>query len=278
MIAYHDGDFLPKSDVCISPDDRGFLFGDGVYEVACAYDGQLFRMDDHTRRLERSLRAIRITPPDLDARALFEELLRRNNLGERHGKVYVQVTRGAAPRQHPFPDEPVPPTVYAFAEPYEPPREKWRCGVSVVTRRDERWTRCDVKDTALLPNVLASQQAQEAGAFETILVRDGDVTEGSHSTVFAAMNGTVVTHPLTERILPGVTREVVLELCEQEDLPVREAPLAAECLPQADEVIVVGTTTGVMPVVQVDDAPVGDGEPGPVTRTLQRAFRQETGL
>lgn len=274
MTVYFNGAFIPKEDVCISPDDRGFLFGDGVYEVLLAEQGHLFEADAHFRRLEQSLEAIRLQNVDLDAlREAAASLLPRNNLHERRAKIYLQVTRGVAPRQHAFPEEPPAPTVYATATPHEAPIEKWEQGVRVVRYPDQRGARCDVKSTALLPNVLANQAAQEAGAYEAVLVRNGFVTEGSHSSVLAVENGTVVTHPLTNYLLPSVTRRVVLDLCDELDIPVDKTPIPAATLPAADEVLLLGTTTGVMPVVQVDDETVGDGTPGPVTRTLQEAFR-----
>lgn len=274
MIVYVNGEFVGKADACLSPDDRGFLFGDGVYEVLLAEQGHLFEADAHFHRLEQSLKAIRL--PDVDLEALREAaaaLLPRNDLDTRRAQVYLQVTRGVAPRQHAFPDEPVEPTVYATASAHDAPVEKWERGVRAIRHPDQRGARCDVKSTALLPNVLASQAAHEAGAYEAVLVRDGVVTEGSHSSVLAVFDGTVATHPLTNDILPSVTRTVVLELCHELGIPVDETPIPAEDLPTADEVLLLGTTTGVMPVVQVDDETVADGTPGPVTRNLQEAFR-----
>lgn len=285
MIAYFNGRFLPKSDVAISPDDRGFLLADGVYEVLCTYDGRPFEMKAHFERLERSLGEIRITSGDGSGPAItgqlkeaIPELLHRNDLEEAHAKIYLQVTRGAAPRRHAFPEGPVAPTLYGFAEPYMLPEEKWEHGARAVLAPDLRWARCDIKSIALLPAVLANQQAMEQEADEAILVRDGVVTEGSHTSVLAAVDGVVVTHPLTRQILPGVTRKVVLELCEEEGIPVRELPVGVEELKEADELMLAGTTTGVMPIVEVDDWSVGAGRPGPVTRRLQEAFFERAGL
>lgn len=273
MTVYFNGEFVDKDDVSISPDDRGFVFGDGVYEVLRANDGQFFRPDDHFRRLRRSLHHVRIDGVDVEGlRQVFSSLLARNDLETGHAKVYLQITRGAAPRQHAFPDESVEPTVYARANALEPPVEKWTDGVSVILEPDQRWARCDIKSLNYLPNVLANQAAQEAGAYEALLVRDGFVTEGSHSTVAAVVDGTVHMHPFSNYTLPSVTRKVVLELCDELDRPVDQSPVAADALPDADELFLMGTTTGVMPIVQVDDWAVGDGTPGPVTRELQDAF------
>jgi D-alanine transaminase len=275
MTVYFNGDFMDKTDVSISPDDRGFLFGDGVYEVVRAEDGTLFRLDAHRRRLARSLEAIKLHDVDTDALwASVRELLPRNGLDEGPAKVYLQVTRGAAtPRQHAFPDPPVEPTVYARALPHEPPVDKWEHGVSVILRPDQRWARCDIKSLNYLPNVLANQAAHEAGAYEALQVRDGFVTEASHSSVAAVFDGTVTTHPFTNRTLPSITRQVMLELCDELDLPIDEFPVAVDALPDADELFLMGTTTGIMPIVEVDDWTVGDGTPGPVTRELLGAFR-----
>lgn len=279
MIVYYNGRFLPKEDVRISPDDRGFVFGDGVYEVAVAYDGRFFRMDEHLDRLARSLREVRIAGPE---RGVLEnvayELLQRSTPDTPHAKFYVQITRGAAPRRHAFPEDGTSPTVYATIGPYVLPEEQWERGVRVILQPDWRWARCDIKSVALLPNVMASQRAEEAGAFEAILRREGIVTEGSHSTVLGVFDGTVRTHPLTQRILPSITRAVVLELCAELGIPVEEQPFTVAQLQEADELILLGTTTGVMPVVQVDDWAVDDGVPGPITRQLQQAFRRTIGV
>ena len=275
MIVYFNGRFVPKEEVSVSPDDRGFLFGDGVYEVLCAYEGRLYETRAHWQRLKRSLREIQMS--DLDPESFEEvasELLRRNDLQDRHAKVYIQVTRGAAPRQHAFPDPPVEPTVYATVAPYDLPLDKWENGVKVITAPDLRWARCDIKSVALLPNVMASQQAHKEGAYETLLVREGVVTEGSHTSFMGVFDDVVFTHPLDNRILPGVTRKVVLELCRELGIPVREVSIEADQLREASELMLLGTTTGVMPVVKVDDWQVADGQPGPVTQTLQEAFQK----
>ena len=275
MIVYFNGRFMPKEEVSVSPDDRGFLFGDGVYEVLCAYDGVLFEAEAHWQRLGRSLREIHVAGPEPESfEEVASELLRRNDLQDRHAKVYIQVTRGAAPRQHAFPDPPAEPTVYVTAAPYDLPTAKWEEGVKVITAPDLRWARCDIKSVALLPNVMASQQARTKGAYETLLVREGIVTEGSHTSFLGVFGDTVFTHPLDDHILPGVTRKVALELCHELDIPVREVPIEEDQLGEAGELVLLGTTTGVMPVVEVNDWQVADGQPGPVTKMLQSAFQE----
>jgi D-alanine transaminase len=274
MTVYFNGEFVDKDDVSISPDDRGFVFGDGVYEVLRAADGRFFRPDDHFRRLRRSLREIRLDGVDVGAlREAIGELLARNDLQDGPAKAYLQITRGAAPRRHAFPDADTEPTVYARANALTPPTEKWEEGVKVILHPDRRWARCDIKSLNYLPNVLANQAAMEAGAYEALLTREGFVMEGSHSSMAAVFDGTVVTRPLTNHVLPSTTRTVLLELCEDLGIPVDEAPISTDALPDADELILLGTTTGIMPIVQVEDWAVGGGTPGPVTRTLQDAFR-----
>jgi D-alanine transaminase len=275
MTVYFNGAFKDKEDVSISPDDRGFVFGDGVYEVLQADQGQFLRKDAHFRRLRRSLREIRLDGVDLEAlRGAVDQLLPRNDLQDRRAKVYLQITRGAAPRQHAFPPPSTEPTVYARAEALERPTQKWEQGVKIILRPDQRWARCDIKSLNYLPNVLANQAAMEADAYEAVMVREGFVTEGSHSSVLAVFDGTIVTHPLTNHILPSITRNAVLSLCDDLGIPVEETPVPRADLPEADELMLLGTTTGVMPVVQVEDWAVGDGTPGALTRRLQAAFQE----
>ena len=275
MIVYFNGQFLAKTAVALSPDDRGFLFADGVYEVVGTYNGKLFKAAEHFQRLRRSLREIRITGVDsIDFTAVAEDLLEKNNLKTGDAIVYLQITRGAAPRNHAFPDAATPPTVYAFAAPSQSSPRKMTDGVKVVLAPDLRWARCDIKSVALLPNVLAYQQARELGADEAILVRNGVVTEGSRTNFAAVLDGQFVTHPQNNFILGGITLNVVLELCRRLRIPVKEHALAESDLKAASEMMLLGTTTEITPVVQVNDWRVGGGKPGPVARMLQQAFRE----
>ncbi len=277
MIVYFNGRYLSKDDVRISPDDRGFLFADGIYEVTRAYGGRLFRVDDHIRRLDRSLRILRIDPaPAAALPEIAERLLQANDLPD--ALVYVQVTRGAAPRNHAFPNPATEPTVYAAVSPAVSNAPMQQDGTRVILVPDLRWGRCDVKSVALLPNVLANQRAHDAGAYEALFVRDGALTEGTHTNVCAVFDGELRTYPSTNYILPGVTRTVVLELCAAQGIPYRLEPFYEHELRRADELMILGTSTEVTPVVQVDDWRVGDGTPGPVTRRLQHAFREATGV
>ena len=276
MTVYYNGRFMRKEEVHISPDDRGFLLADGAYEVIRAYGGKFFKCQAHLQRLERSLQALRIAQPEASKlRDIAEELIRRNDLGQGDAIVYLQITRGSAPRRHAFPEEGTPPTIYLSASPVRSSPEKAERGVRIILVPDIRWMRCDIKSVALLPNVLASQEAKERGAEEAVFVRDGVITEGTHTNFCAVFGGQLVTHPRTNLILGGITRQVVLDLCHRLDIPSLESYIQDRDLKKASELMIVSTTVEVLPVVQVEDWPVGDGEPGPVTRKLQQAFRAE---
>ena len=273
MIVYHNGHYVDKNSVCISPEDRGFNFADGVYEVIRCYKGVPFRLADHFKRLSRSLRELRLDIGPLDAlQTIPSELIQRNHLRKGDASVYVQVSRGVAPRSHPFPPA-TDPTIYAAATPLEPPIDKWRDGIKVICVPDIRWARCDIKTISLMANVLANQQAVEAGADEALFVRDGAVTEGTLSNFGAVFDGQLWTYPESNYILPGITRQVVLDLCPNLQIPVQTRPVMADRLCAASEALVMGTTKEVTPVVKINNDVVGNGKPGPLTKKLQQAFR-----
>jgi D-alanine transaminase len=277
MVAYFNGQFLPKERIAVSPDDRAFLFADGVYEVIRSYQGRPFLLEDHFGRLKRSLQEVRIAAPDLkDVREAVARLILENRLAGGDALIYIQITRGTAPRKHVFPDPPVLPTVYITATPYEPDKKALNEGVGVLLAPDIRWSRCDIKTVSLLPNVLACQQAREKGAYESVFVRDGMVTEGTHTNVCAVFNGWLVTHPEDHSILSGITRKRVLYLCLETGISFEEAPIPSHQLSMASEIMLLGTMTEIMPVVRVDDWTVGNGKPGPVCIKLQEAFRSLT--
>jgi len=277
MIVYFNGQFLPKEEIKISPDDRGFLFADGIYEVIRAYGGKPFKIAEHLQRLARSLKEIRIDYPAVpELAAIGEKLIAANNLatGE-YATIYIQITRGApASRKHTFPDEPISPTVYVTAFPGISQKEKIEKGVKIILVPDIRWSRCDIKSISLLPNVLANQQAKEKDAEEAVLVRDGVITEGSHTNFFMVFNGKVLTHPLNGHILPGITREVIRDLCGQQKISFRDELVADKDLPKAVEMFLSGTSLEVTPVIQVDGWRVGRGTPGPVTVRLREAYKK----
>lgn len=275
MTVYLNGAYLDRAQAVVSVDDRGFLFGDGVYEVTRATQGQLFEGERHMRRLARGLDGIGLELPAGIAGELLEisgRLLRENGLEAGDAIVYLQVTRGTAPRTHYFPPPGTKPTVFLSATRLKVPDDVRARGASVITLPDERWGRCDLKTVNLLPNVLAKQKAVTAKAFEAVLVSDGLMIEGASSNTFAVVNGVLRTHPATHRILAGITREVLLELAAELGIPVAERAVTLEELAGASEVMVTATTADVMPVVQVDGRPVGQGRPGPIAGALQRAL------
>lgn len=271
---YLDGAYLPKSEAKVSVDDRGFLLGDGVYEVTPFYQGAAFALDRHLERLRQGLEWMRIPFDPAALEEVHHELIHRNGLGEAdRALVYLQVTRGVAPRTHYFPVTPVTPTVYAYAAPWTRPAEDaWSRGFRAITVPDRRWARVDIKTICLLPNALAYQAARDAGVDDAILVRDGVALEGAHQNFWAVFGDRLATHPTTNVILPGITRGVVLELAEAEGIAVEERAISVEELTRADELFFTGTTGEVRPCVEVDGRPVGSGAVGPVTRRLSDAF------
>jgi D-alanine transaminase len=271
---YLNGSFVPKSDATVSVDDRGFLLGDGVYEVAAFYEGVPLCMDRHLARLERSLAALRIDCDITGLEGVFRRLIAENDLeAADRSLVYLQVTRGVAPRTHYFPEGPVSPTVYAYAKAWSRPAEDvWSRGFTAITVPDQRWMRVDIKSICLLPNGLAYQDALEAGVDDAILVRDAVAIEGTHQNFWGVFDGTVVTHPESNLILSGITRGIVLEVVEELGLPVEERPIPVEELPEADELFFTGTTGEVRPCVEVDGVRIGEGITGPVTRKLSDGF------
>lgn len=277
MIVYLNGQYLPIEEAKISVLDRGFIFGDAVYEVWRLVKGKLFESDRHLNRLASGLRDVHITAPAETGRARLHEisdrLVKENNLtGE--ASLFLEISRGAAPRAHQYPKPPVPPTVFLMASPFSPPEELRAKGGGVILIDDVRWKRCNVKTTQLLPNVMAKQQAVESDCLDAIFVRDGIVTETSHANVMAVSGGTIWTHPIDGSVLPGVTREVVIELAKKLGIPLREEGMTVDQFRKADEVFLVGTLSDVMPIVKVDGTQVGNGSPGPVSVKLAKAFRE----
>jgi len=273
-IVYLNGEFLPRAEAKVSVDDRGFLFGDGVYDMTPAYGGRFFRLDRHLNRLRFGLRELSISFDTSGMEELHGALLESNGLTSAEvSAVYVQVTRGAAPRAHHFPPEGTPATVFAFAKGFQrPSREDWEKGVAAVTHPDRRWGRVDVKTLQLLPNAMAQQAARAAGVSDAILVRDGIALEGALNNLFVVFGRRVRTHPTSNQILPGITREAVIEIAREEGFEVEERVTPVEALREASEVFLTGTSTEVRPIVRIDDRPVGTGRVGPVTSALSQAF------
>jgi len=271
---YLNGEFLPADEARISVDDRGFLFGDGIYEVTPAYGGNLFRFPQHVARMDRGLKALRLDYYRSGLEAILVRLLEENGLSsEPTAYAYVQVTRGVAPRSHAFPKDPVPPTVYAFASGFQRPSdERWAEGFGAVTVPDRRWARVDLKTIALLPNCLAQQAAVDAEVEDALFVKDGIALEGSHNNLFAVYDGVLTTHPASHEILAGITRALVIELARGIGIDVEERAMPVEELMRADEVFFTGTTVEIRPTIRVDGHPVGDGRVGPVASAIREAF------
>lgn len=275
-IAFVNGNFMPLSEAVIHVEDRGYQFGDGVYEVIRTYNGALFRLDDHIERLERSAKEIQLglVYSRKDWRNVILEAFDRSQYNE--AKVYIQVTRGVAPRAHPFPSGTHPTCVMTVRELDPLPEEVIRQGVAAMTTPDIRWGRCDIKSLNLLPNVLARQRASEAGAFEAIFIRDNKVTEGSGSNIFAVKNGNIITPPQGPYILSGITREVVIEAAEEAGIRVEEKGLSQDEMFSSNEVFITGSTIEVVPVVVMNSRSIGNGRPGKITGIIIDHFRLVT--
>jgi D-alanine transaminase len=270
-IAYVNGRYLPLPHALVHVEDRGFQFADGVYEVLYRHDGRLIDRELHLDRLARSLRELRLTAPMGRAALLvvIDEVARRNRLAS--GLIYMQVTRGSAPRQHVFPRAGTPPTLVVTMRrtgAYPRSVDEWQAGA--ITLPDTRWARCDIKSVGLLPNVLARQAAREAGALEAIFIGDdGMVTEGASTSVFIVdEDGHVVTRPLSNDILPGCTRSALLARMAEAGVSVEERAFSAQEMRGAAEVFITAATTFVKPITRLDGTIIGDGAPGPVARRL----------
>lgn len=277
VLAYLNGQYLPRSAATVPVDDRGFVFGDGVYEVWRAVNGLLFETERHLQRLSFGLSEIRIGAPDITRvdvlRRVADRLLRESGLTEGEATVYVEITRGSAPRTHNFPPAGTKPTVFATVNRFIPADELRRTGARVITIPDVRWMRCDIKTLQLLPNVLAKQGAADAGAVDALMVRDGMITESSHANVLAVLDGAIHTHPANNLILRGITRQVVLDIARETGIAVHEHAFSERDIPRLEELFLVGTTTDVTPVVRVNDTTIGGGTPGPIAKRLFTELR-----
>jgi D-alanine transaminase len=275
-IAYVNGRVMPIARARVSVEDRGFQFGDGIYEVIRTYGGKVFRVDAHLARLEASAAAIGLTA--VYPRSRWKAILTRMNekCGYKNAKLYLQITRGVAPRDHAL-SRGIPPTVVVTARRMTvPPAELYRRGAAVISVPDHRWGRCDVKTVNLLPNVMARQKARAEGVQDAIFIRDGHVTEGATSNLFAVIRGRLVTPPLGPEILSGITRDCVISLAKGLAVPVEQRELLVKELRAADEVLLCGTTIEILPVVQVDGRAVGKGRPGPIGHALLKEFQELT--
>jgi len=271
-LAYLNGEFMPLADAQVSVLDRGFLFGDGVYEVIPFYDGIGLGESEHLQRLQKSLTAIEIPAPLTRQQwlAIFQRLLAEQP--QTHNTIYLQVTRGAAAqRSHTYPPVEIKPTVFAFSQAFTP--RKWCEGVSAITLEDIRWQNCYIKSLNLLPNCIANESAHRQEAQEAILLRDNIVTEGTSSNVFVIKNGHVLTTPITPHILNGITRHLTLTILQQQNIPYSETDIPLTTLREADEIWITSSTREIAPVINLDKSPVADGKPGPIWQRVYADYQ-----
>ncbi|GAC1547417.1 MAG: D-amino-acid transaminase [Herpetosiphon sp.] len=274
MIVYINNQWHEHTDPVLSIQDRAVQWADALYEVVHIYDSRYFRLELHIQRLQNGLNALRIPWDASSVVPIFDELLRRNPPLER-GMIYLQISRGVAPRIHGLPPTPHP-TVIAYAQPVTPNVQLRRHGGRAVFVEDRRWLMCHLKTTGLLLNAMAKQEARDLGADDAIFHRSGTVTEASSSNLFIVKQSRLRTHPQGPLILPGITRHVVIELAAPLGLSVDETPFTTADLLAADELFLTGTTSEIIPYISVAGHPIGDGTVGPVTRQLQRAYSDAT--
>jgi len=276
-ISYLNGSFLPANEARISPLDRGFIFGDGIYEVIPAYGGKLFRLDEHLKRLDDNLAAVRIRQPLTNAEwtSVLNEVVTRNQAI--HGdeqSIYLQVTRGVAERDHGFPDEHVEPTLFIMSSALKPlPASVAEQGVAAITHEDIRWKNCHIKSISLLANILLRQQAYDNDAVEAILIRDGEVTEGAASNLFALINDVLITPPKGPLLLPGITRDLILELAQQHNIPTCETFITPVQLINAEEIWLTSSTKEILPVTTLNGVAVGNGKPGKLWQQMTQHYQ-----
>ena len=280
MTVFLNGQFLPISEAKVSVLDRGFIFGDGVYEVIPVYSRQIFRLPEHLQRLRRSLDNIQLPNPYQDEEwiSIIRELVSRNEPEDQY--LYLHITRGVAKRDHAFPNPPVPATVFLMSNPLNtPPARLLQSGISAITAPDNRWLRCDIKAISLLPNVLLRQMAIYAGCAETIMIRDNEfMTEGAASNIFVVKNGGLLAPPKDHLMLPGITYDVVLELAASNNIPRQVRKVLLRELLNADELLLTSSTKEVLAITQLDEKLVGTGKPGPMFEKLYglyQKFKQE---
>ncbi|MEE9222568.1 MAG: D-amino acid aminotransferase [Nitrosomonadaceae bacterium] len=270
---YLNGSFIPIEDARISVLDRGFIFGDGVYEVVPVYSRRPFRLTEHLQRLHDSLEGIRLRNPhsDVEWRGLLERIIASNESDDQY--LYLHITRGVAPRDHAFPEDAMP-TVFIMSTPLlVSPKELLASGVSAITANDNRWLRCDIKATSLLPNVLLRQMAVDAGAVETLLLRDGFLTEGSASNIFVVKDKMLLAPPKSYLMLPGITYDVVLELAAANDIPHEVREVSEYEIRTAQELLLTSSTKEIMPITRLDGKLVGSGKPGTIFTQLYQIYQ-----
>ncbi len=274
LTIYLNGQYMPLEEAKISVLDRGFIFGDGVYEVIPVYSRRAFRLGEHLQRLQHSLDGIRLANPHSVAEwtQIIDELIARNETDDQY--LYLHITRGVARRDHAFPNPPVPPTVFVMSNPLSTPAQL-SPGVGAVTAQDNRWLRCDIKAISLLPNVLLRQTAVDAGCAETILIRDNDfLTEGAASNIFVVKNGTLLAPPKDNLMLPGITYDVILEIAAANHIPHEVRKITVAEVFDADELLLTSSTKEVLPITHLDGKPVGTARPGPMFNKIYSLYQE----
>jgi D-alanine transaminase len=278
MLVYMNGTFTEQENARVSATDRGFLFGDGIYEVTRIVEGNFIMEDDHLLRLKEGLSGLKIVPgPEMlkNIPLVSRELLKKNGHNQGEATVYLQITRGAAfPRTHEFPKTPVEPTIFLSTHKFKPHTALHEEGVAAITVPDIRWSRCNLKTVNLLPNTLAKQAAKDAGVNSAVMIRDGVITESPNANIFCVIDGVLRTFPASNYILNGITRRAVMRIAGAENIPLVPEPVRFEDIPHMDELFFSGTTTDIQPVIMIDGKPVGTGKPGPVTRRIQKAYKE----
>jgi D-alanine transaminase len=272
-LVWMNGQFVEYASAKVSIEDRGFQFCDGIYEVVRAVEGRFYGFQQHLERMRRSLHSVEIevSMSDLDFQGIASRMLAESH--ERDATLYVQITRGEAPRSHAIPKD-IPPTIIMILRPFHPVEEAVHAnGIKVITVKDERWARCDIKLTGLMPNILAKERARRAHVDDAIFVREGWVTEGTSTNVFAVSNDELVTPLADHRILRGITRDAVLSLARERHVKTAERDLAIGDLKAAPEVFLTSTTMEILPVAEIDHHPVGTGKVGPMTKRLMGMYR-----
>ncbi|MBU8770028.1 D-amino-acid transaminase [Cytobacillus oceanisediminis] len=269
-----NGDLIERSEAKVDIEDRGYQFGDGVYEVIRVYNGKMFTADEHLERLLESGRKIELDIPYSigQLKQMLAEMIERNNL--ELGIVYMQFSRGTSPRNHAYPGADVAPVLTAYTRETSRPVESMRNGVKASLIEDIRWLRCDIKSLNLLGNIMAKQKAAQSGCFEAIQHRGDTVTEGSSSNIAIVKDGTLYTHPATNLILNGITRRKINEICRRNGVALEESAFTKDDLLDADEVFMSSTSAEITPIIEIEGKPVGNGSPGPITNKLQNLFEE----
>lgn len=277
MHVFFNGKITEIENAALSPFDRGFLFGDGVYEVIRYYPKKFFLLEDHFARLRNSLKELDIPVPDIsNLEQILDELIRINNLEDKLSIAYLQISRGYQfPRRHSFNDE-VKPTFFIYVENFPTKVDDIKNGVKVGLDKDIRWTRCDIKSTSLIPNILSNKKASTNNLTEIIWHRDGIITEGTHTNIFFVKDNVVITPPLNNFILAGVTRKAILSMCKQTGITISERLVNIEELKTFDEIFITSTLSEITPVIEIDGMTVNNGKPGRMTMRLQNEFQKLT--